>query len=548
MRPRPCMLAAVTAVFAVPAAGFGALGVSPLRYFAPASPFGGLAPETTSLALNARGDAVVGELIRSGNGSQVTPTVRTRNGARGPWTRTIRLAAPTADTSEPIVRINATGGAIAVFERNGVYVASRRRTNAWQLKRIGAPGPATQDTVNVSLLPNGRARFVQALPDVGCDPDATACMWTAAIYDQAGAGAIWVRRTDTLRFGPTQQPVISSSRRGDMLIAWAGAGGSPTISASRRLISETAFEAPLTVSPAGVRGDAIAAIGDDGDAVIGWILPDAPGTGTTFTGALQVSVRPANSPIWANAENVVQPGAPNPDGTLAIDNAGNVAVAWTTFDSGTGATDTLRAAIRSAATAQWSPSPVLGTASIGDGESLRNPRVLIESGRAFVYSVRHLGPGTNEPRLSIGTAGGTWNTRTLSGNADPSASSRDAIDYLIGASPSGRLLLAGDGLQVRNYDAATTKLPARADRIRVTVSGRRAILSFRLNAAARVFVQRTSGPAFRTVGQYAAQQRGAGPNTFRLGTLPPGRYRVAVGACNASRGCAVSASVTFRIR
>jgi hypothetical protein len=542
---RTALLAGLAAM-AVPAGALGSVGLSPLRFFAPASPFQDLLPDTTSAAIDSHGDAVVGELVRSASGRLATPTVRTRTGARGPWSATIRLAKPTADTSEPKVAIGERGDAVAAFRRSGGYVAARRLATGWRLRPIGAPAPATDDATAVAVLPSGATRFVQALPDPGCDPAATPCMWTVAVFDQAGPESPWARAAGTLRAGPAQALSPALGRRGDMLVAWATPGDSSTVIASRRLVSDADFEPAGPVAPPGIRGPVHTAVGGSGDTVVGWVRPDASGVGTTFTGSVEVALHGAASPAWASPETVAPAGTPNPDLALAIDAAANVAASWTSLQGAPGAAVTLRASIRAAATSQWAPPAVLAAVS-GDGASIDDPVVLIENARAFVHLTTHLGPGASAPALAVGGPGGGWTVRRLTGNAQPGGGP-DPVDAVAAQAPDGRLLLAASGLQIRNFDGAATLAPARATAVTVRVAGARATVGFRLTAAARVFVQRASGPALRRVGEYPSLRLAAGPHVVPLGPLAAGRYRVTVGACGASRGCTTSRSVTFRIR
>lgn len=537
----------VAGLAAMSGAALGAVGLGPLRFFPSGSPFAGSAPTTQSVALNVHGDAVVGEEVRSQNGTLATPTVRTRSGARGAWSPTAALAKPSNDTSEPQVAINAAGNRIAVFRRLGRYVASRQRATGWTLSNIDAPAPTTDDVSAITITPSGRARFVHALPDAGCDPIPATCPWTVWVYDQAGAGAFWTRGDDSLRIPPTQRPVIAVNGRGDVLVAWATPGASGRVNASRRLVGETVFESPLSVSDPGVRGDVDAAIGDGGDAAIGWVHPDAPGTGSGFTGRIDVSIRRDNLPLWASPETVVPAGAANPDFDLAVDSAANVVLAWTTFPASAGAPFTVDAAIRSSATSVWVPSPRLDSAATGDGESLTLLSVLAAGGRAFVTYEKHLGPDANLERLAVGGPTG-WNVRTLAGNADPTAASGDAARALGAVAQNGSLILVSSGLQVRNDDAATTLAAARAGGLAVKVTGRSAELRFRLNTQSRVFVQRRSGANFTRTGEYAPKIFPAGANRMNLGRLPIGRYLVGIGACSRSRGCTATRLVAFRIR
>jgi len=540
------LAASVVSVLAAPAF---AAGLSGARFIPPGSPFAGSSPEAASVAMNSRGDVLVGEELRTANGTRVAPSVRVRSGPRGAWSGSIRLARPTTDTSTPIVALGERGAAGVAFTRGGRYVASRRRGTAWRLTSIGAPAPATDDVTALAVNGAGRARFAQALPDMGCDPGPAACAWTVSVYDQAAPGALWLRDGDSLRIAATQRPALALNRRGDLLIAWSTPDGSARVNASRRLATEAAFEAPQAVSLPGVRGDVHAALGNGGDAALAWVVPDAPGPGSTtgFTGRVDVSVRRRTSPTWAAAETVVPPGAANADVEIAEDAAGNVLLTWTTFATSPAAPDTLNASVRPAATGQWTASPQLDFADTGSGEALTILRTAIERGRAFVSYQKDLGPGGDIQRLASGTVVGGWRAATLTGNADvgaPGATPR----HLLAVAPNGRAVMIADGLQVRNEDGLATPPAARASSPSVRVTGRSAVLTFRLNVASRVFVQRRAGPNFRTVGEYPSQRLGAGANTFRLGRLAPGRYLVSVGACDASRGCTASRFVSFRIR
>jgi hypothetical protein len=524
----------------------GALGLGPVRFFPSDSPFAGIAPSTQSAAVNVRGDAVVGEEVQSQNGTLVAATVRTRTGARGPWSGTVTLAKPSTDTSAPKVAINAAGNRIAAFHRLGRYVAARQRTTGWTLSNIGAPAPTADDVSALTITATGLARFVHALPDTGCDPGPDACPWTVWVYDQPNATSLWIRDTDSLRIASTQQPSVAVNARGDILVSWTTPGASARVSASRRLIGDATFEAGLTVSPPGVRGAAHGVIGDGGDAAIGWVEPDAAGTGG-FTGRIDVAVRHQTLPVWPTPETVAPAGTANPEFDLAIDGQSNVAIAWTTFPASAGSPYSLDAALRLAATSTWIPSPRLDSAAIGSGEALDVSDVLIGGGRAFVSYQKHFGPGENLERLAVGDGAG-WNVATLEGNADPTAGTTQPLPALAAIAPNGGLLLVSSGLQVRNYDVAVTPPAARATGLSVKVTGRSAQLRFRLNARARVFVQRRSGPNFSRNGEIASRILPVGANTVNLGRLPVGRYLVGVGACNRSRGCTTTRYVQFRVR
>ena len=546
---RRSLVAGVLATASLGAPALGALGLGPLRFFPLGSPFAGVGPTTTSVALNAAGDAVVGEAQRSGNGTLTTATVRTRRGARGPWTGVIPLARPTTDTTDPVVAVNARGAGLAVFQRGGRYVAARSRGGTWRLMAIGAPSPTTGDASAIALGDTGRAWMAHALPDTGCDPGPAACPWTVAVYTQAAPGAIWTRTGDTLRIAAAPRPSIGINRAGDLVVAWATPGASARVNSSRRLSTETAFEAPQAVSPPGVRGDVHVAIGDGGDAVLGWVLPDAaPGAGAGFTGRIDVALRRHSSPIWSNPETVAPPGAGNPDIELSVDGSANVAVAWTTFGTGTGSPVTLDVAYRSSATSSWVPGPRLDQAALTDGEALSIGSVMAAGGRAFVQYLKDVGPGGDIPRLAYRSPDGAWSVKGLTGNADPTASPSTVVTAVAASAPDGDVILVGDGLQVRNFDAAVTPAPARASGLRVRIEGRAATLTFRLTATSRVHVLRRSGAGFRRAGEYRPVRLPAGPNRFRLGRLPAGRYLVGVGVCNPSRGCSATRTVAFRIR
>ena len=532
---------------AASSAAFGAVGLSPLRFFPGGSPFVGVAPTTQSVAINSRGDVIVGEEVRTQNGTLVTPTVRFRNGARGPWSQTLALARPTTDTSEPLVAINGRGSRIAVFHRAGKYVASRQRPNGWKLSAINAPAPTTEDVTALAVTATGRGRFVHALPDTGCDPDPAICPWRVWIYDQATPGSLWVRDGDSLPIAAAQRPSLSVNSRGDVLVAWATTGASGRVNAARRLDGEPAFEAALPVSSPGVRGDVSAALGSGGDAAIAWVHPDAPGSGTGFTGRIDVAVRGRSLPVWAAPETAVPAGTPNPDVDLAIDSSANITLAWTAFPASAGAPLGIDATVRSSATSTWVPSPRLDSAAVGDGESIELGDVLAGGGRSFVIYEKHLGPGANISRLAVGGPSG-WKVNTLAGNVDPTAASSDGPRPVPAVAPNGNVILVGNGMQVRNFDGARTLLAARATGLRVIVTGRSAEMRFRLNTQARIFVLRSSGANFRTVGQYPAVILPAGANHLSTGRLAVGRYRVGLGVCNRSRGCTATRFVEFRIR
>lgn len=525
-----------------------AVNLSQLRFFPPGSPFAGTAPTTQSVAVNSRGDVVVGEEVRSRNGAAATPTVRFRNGRRGPWSPTIMLAKPSTDTSEPRVAINARGARIATFHRLGRYVGSRQRGSSWRLSDIGAPAPTTDDVSAITITATGSARFVHALPDSGCSPDPDPCPWTVWVYDQSGPTGLWTRSDHSLRVPPTQRPSLTVSERGDVLVAWAAAGSAPRIHASRRLAADSAFEAPLSVSPPSVRGDVHAAIGPNGDAAVAWVQPDAPGAGSAFTGRIDVATRRATLPVWATPETVVPAGTANPDLALGVDSSANVALAWTTLSASAGGPSTLDAATRSAATSTWIPSPRLDSAAGGDGESLDLGTVFAGGGRAYVTYDKRLSAASTLARLAIGAPAG-WSVHALTGNADPTAAPRDAAPRPVAAvAPNGNLVLVAPGLQVRNVDAAPTPPASRATGLRVRVTGRTAELRFRLNTSARIYVQRRGGTNFATIGEYAPATGRAGANRFALGRLPAGRYLVGIGACNRARGCSATKLVAFRIR
>ncbi len=528
MSPRRAraLVAAIAVAVPVPALS-AAQSLGPPRTFASGNPFVPSALSWTTVALNVRGDAVVGGLIARTGGS--IPVVRQRARSRGSWGAPVRLAAGRAQTSAPVVAVNEGGAAIAVFGSGGrLWTVRRGATGGWT--RASTVASLTPRHVErVALLGDGRARLVVAQANRACS-FAAPCTWTITVLQQPARGGAWTTVGSPIAVPAMNGvPRLVTSRTGHVLMTWSQSGETW---GARILADESAIEPPVELAP--VEG-AWPAIGDGGDAAVAYgVEGSSPATGRGL-----VRLRPV-AQGWGSPEEVVPPTAATPSMRAAVDRDGNVAAAWTRFTAG-GRTNG-EAVFRRARAAAWSSAGVLTTSS--DIETLQIAQIAVDAGRVKIIWDRHLGPGDNVTQLTSYGAQNHWSTvsRVTADGYPPSG---------FGTAADGDALLVDHDMTVRNFDAVPTPAAARTASPRVRVRGRYATVSFSLNLRATVYAQRT-GPLGSGSRTRLTDPRVMAPGTRRitLGPLPRGRHQVSLAACHAARGCTFSrpAVVAFRIR
>ncbi len=501
--------------------------LGPPRTFTSGNPFVPSALSWTNVALNVRGDAVVGGVIARTGGS--IPVVRQRARSRGSWGAPVRLAAGRAQTSAPVVALNEGGAAIAVFASGGrLWTVRRGATRGWTRASSTVASLTPRHVERVALLGDGRARLVVAQANRACSFVAP-CTWTISVLQQPARGGAWTTVGSPVAVPAMNGvPRLAMSRTGHVLMSWSQNGQTW---GARVLAGESAVEPPVELAP--VEG-AWPAIGDGGDGAVAYGAVDSPAIGGGF-----VRLRPA-AEGWGPPEEIVPPTAAAPSMRVAVDRDGGVTAAWTRFTTG-GRTDG-GAVYRRTSAGVWTSAGVLTTSS--DIETLQVAQIAVDSGRVKIIWDRHLGPGDNITQMTTYGPLGQWSTvsRLTSDGYPPSG---------FGTAADGDGLLVDHDMTVRNFDASTTPVAARAASPRVRVRGRYATVSFSLNLRATVVTQRV-GPFGAGSRTRLTDPRVMAPGTRRitLGPLSPGRYQVSLAACHAARGCTFSrpAVVAFRIR
>ncbi len=528
MSPRHTRMLVAAIAVGVPAPALASdQRLGPPRTFASGNPFVPSSLSWTSVALNVRGDAVVGGVIARTGGS--IPVVRQRARSRGSWGAPVRLAAGRSQTGAPVVAVNEGGAAIAVFASGGrLWSVRRAATGGWTRASSAVASLAPRHLERVALLGDGRARLVTAQANRACSFVAS-CTWTISVLQQPARGGVWTTVGSPIAVPAMNGvPRLAMSRTGHVLVAWSQSGQTW---GARVLAGEPAVEPPTELAP--VEG-AWPAIGDGGDGAVAYGADDSPAIGRGF-----IRLRPAVEG-WGPPEEIVSPTAATPSMRVAVDRDGSVTVAWTRFTAG-GRTDG-GALYRHIHGETWSSAGVLTTSS--DIETLQIAQISVDAGRTMIIWDRHEGPGDNITQLTTRGPSGAWSTvSSLTYDGYPPSG--------FGTAAGGDALFVGDDMTVRNFDAFATAVAARAGSPRVRVRGRYATVSFSLNLRATVVAQRV-GPLGTGSRTRLTDPRimGSGTRRITLGPLPPGRYQVSLGACHAARGCTFSRPgvVAFRVR
>lgn len=544
------MLGAVlgSVLVATPAAGFG-----PVRFVPAGDPFLTRTQpgDVYAAARNDVGDAVIVGLPRLGNDGDLF--VRTRTGSSQIWSQKVPLT-PAGSVRNIAAAMAPDGSAVVVVVGDNGPVAFRRagRAGTWSGPRLVRPGASGHRAITVVLTDSGRAVLVQATaPSPTCD--AKRCRWTIRVIEQAQAGAPW-RITGTMKTPKiaslTRTSLASGisdnvaiSYRGDVVVAYDEPGMSSVVRVAVKPDEATVFSAPVALSGPGAVNPS-AAVADDGGAAVSWIVPDPTAQGV-ITGRIQVARLPAGSSLWGSAEDLAPLAADPPTQRPAVDAGGaathvavepggGALVAWSTerLDVTEAASNetTLRAAYRAPGSASWEASPVLADNSAG--RFLAVGGAYLHAGRGVITmtnSSDSLAPDFHTSVERDSTLG-TW-----------SAPQRLALPpRAIVAAPGGALMGADSDLRVVDEPTAVdAPLAPRVKNFRLKAGLRNAVLRFRLNQPATVWISRSwapcGGPRVQCI------RRELVPGTFhRVDLGDYGRrqaFTVRIAACSPVAGC-----------
>ncbi len=527
-------------------------GLGPERSFPVGDPFRNPGSATVgAVAHNEAGHAFVAGRNFPRSGPRVY--VRERRGPRDGWGARVSLGPAFVPSSlvplPPIAAINASGAGVVAFDRGGALVAFRRAGALGGWSEAGVASPSGATVRQIALDEAGRAVIVRSVVAGGCTNPP--CVWTVDVIEQSAAGAAWTVATSvtTPPLEAKSGPEIAISRRGDVLVAWRGAGA--VVTAVRKLATDAAFESPATVSAAGIVRLS-AAIADNGDAGLAWTLANPPAAGTTPAPRVQVALRAAGAAGWGVADDV---GASKGKPYVAVDVDGNAAAAWDV------SSDTTGAAFRRAGTTAWqvtssrrlAPPPFVNVnwVKITGSFSYSVDRIILERGTAFVGLVFEASAIGDDPGESFEAQGDFLSARDqLSGRwGKPiSIELNESANWVVASAPNGNLLFGKDDLALKRYDDVADTAPPlpMLKGVRVVASGRRAVLRYSLKAGSVVWVQRTkAGSRSRVV---AKRTKPAGRGAIDLGNLPRGAYRLKLTSCAPKAGCSPVQEIRFRRR
>jgi hypothetical protein len=174
--------------------------------------------------------------------------------------------------------------------------------------------------------------------------------------------------------------------------------------------------APVNLSEAGFTGESPqVAVDAHGDVTAVW------GRGGGGNYAVQAAVRPADG-AWQAPVTLSEAGVDAGAAQVAVDPEGDAVAVWETFPVPPAtAARTIQAAVRSAFTGAWSAPVTLAAI----GEPVGNPQVAVDShGDAVaVWEEQPVNPGPQYIQAAVRPAGGTWSApvdiSTGSGGRDP---------------------------------------------------------------------------------------------------------------------------------
>jgi len=311
--------------------------------------------------------------------------------AAAAWQPPVDLSDPGKTASNPQVGVDASGAAVAVWERsNGantiIQSASRPAGGPWSApvdlsvagQNASAPQIAVEadgDAVAVWRRYDGAAYVIQAAsrPADGS--------WGAPVSLSAAGQS-------------TNSPEIAVGPNGSAVAVWERYDGADWIIQAASKAAGGAWSAPVNLTAAGLSAASPqVAIDASGTALALWERSDGVGYVT------QAASKPAGG-TWGAPKSISAAGKVASGARLALDPGGNATAVWESYDGGT---STIQAASKPAG-GNWGAPVNLSEA----GKNALNPRVAVDaSGNAVTIWV-----GLNNSVYSIQTAskpaGGAW--------------------------------------------------------------------------------------------------------------------------------------------
>jgi hypothetical protein len=274
------------------------------------------------VAVNAEGEAVAVWVKENGGGFSIVEASSAAT-IGGPWSSPEQLSATGQDAAEPLVGIDGTGTATAVWQRpngNGIAVQESQRS------------PSGGWSIPVNLSASGQAAYyphlaVDARGDVAVAWNNSAGNDNLVQVRTRMAGEAWGAAQDLL--GPNEEAAGAATRvaldgQGDAVVAWDQylPSGEYVVRAAEERAGTGVWSPPTQISPPGLLEGALGlAVDPAGDAVVLWRATTADG------GVVAAAERPAGG-AWSTP---VALSAPSGDWTapeVAIDPHGDATAIW----------------------------------------------------------------------------------------------------------------------------------------------------------------------------------------------------------------------------
>ncbi len=336
------------------------------------------------------------------NGSNWIVQAAVLSSANGTWQAPVDLSAPGQNAAWPHVGIDGHGNATAVWERfdgsNWIVQATRHASGTWQAPvNISTPGA---DSIEPEVA-------------VGVEGDAV-----TAWANKEGAHYAVQAATRTTSNGAWQAPVSLSAAGleagppqlgigdGKAIVVWERSAGSySVVESTARLLTSSEWKTPVFLSLAGVNSaNPQVAVSADGKAVAIWQGYD----GSNFTA--EASIRHSSTEIWDLPEQISEPGQEARGPHVAIDPAGNATAVWVRSNG----SNTITQASTKSTFGEWKPPADLSPS----GHDAFEPRIasddagdavaawtLSSEGQYVIQAAGHDAAGPTLESLSIPSTG-----------------------------------------------------------------------------------------------------------------------------------------------
>jgi hypothetical protein len=483
------------------------------------------------VGLDAHGDATVVWYQYDGTEDVVEAATRPAGGA---WSAPQQLSValvPGANADEPVVAVNAGGGAVAAWYQavgpiHAIMSARRPAGGPWSAPAQLSAGDADAYGPQVALDSSGSATAV----------------WYAYMAGQSKglvqaatlpAGGVWSMPADlSSASDDSSEPQVAADPGGDVTAVWASYDGSTDLIESAGRLGGGAWSAAQRISGTGDADGPMVAIDGTGAASAVWDSFD----GTNF---VVDSARAPRGGAWSSPTMLSAPSSDAGEPQVAADGAGDVAASWYRFN---GVGYAIEAARRPAGGSWGTAAQLSGSDAYESQIAVSGPDSAttvwnLSDGHSPVIQASSTGQSPSTGGGGGGTGGNGGGSGTGGGNAPRLTSLRLRPDRFRTVARHGAGA-TGTTVSYRDSAAATTTLSVLAIPTKTCTRAQRR--------------RRQCVIRGRLIGKFAHHDR-AGVNRFhfsgRVGghALKPGRYRLVASPRTRAGGIGAAREATFRI-